>query len=527
MKKTLAAIGFLLTYVYGYSQVPEDALRHSWATPSGTARNQAIGGASVSLGGDITSLFYNPAGLGLYKTSEITFSPGLSFYGGKSDYRGTDGTKADNMTRFVIGTSGIVWGMPNPYKKWNNSAFSIGVNRTANFNSTIHYKGQNDYSSFTTESKNEFAKYSQGYPNLTDEQLINQAIGDPSLSYTTRMNLSTYLVDIDPANGEIYTRPEDVQSLDNHPLLQENTITNKGGITEIAIGFASSNQDKLSIGGSIGVPIVNFRSHRTYTESNTVLPNDSVFNSMTYTEDYKSSGVGFNFKIGAIYKFSEAFRMGLAIHTPNLFALTDTYHASITSDIGTAYGKFTETADNLNSLNSIPNSYKYDLQTPTRFMLSGTYMFGGGQENVKNQRGFITADIEYLNHRWSRFSSANQDYADDDAYFKGVNNSVKGYYRGAFNFKLGGEIKLEKYMVRAGFAYYGNPYKDKSDLKANLMNISGGLGYRNKGIFVDLAYVQTLTKDVNFPYRISSGDNTFATVMGSNGNAVLTFGIKF
>ncbi|MDH7462651.1 outer membrane protein transport protein [Chitinophagaceae bacterium 26-R-25] len=528
MKKTLAAIGFLIIYVYGYSQLPEDALRHSWATPSGTARNQAIGGASVSLGGDITSLFYNPAGLGLYKTSEITFSPGLSFYGGKSDYRGTDGTKANNMTRFVIGTSGIVWGMPNPYKKWNNSAFSIGVNRTANFNSTIHYKGQNDYSSFTTESKNEFAKYSEGYPNLTDEQLINQAIGDPSLSYTTRMHLSTYLVDIDPNNGEIYSRPEDVIYLDNHPIFQENTITNKGGITEIAIGFASSNQDKLSIGGSIGVPIVNFRSHRVYQESNTVGPNDSVFNSMTYTEDYKSSGVGFNFKIGAIYKFSEAFRMGLVIHTPSLFALTDTYHSSTTSDIGTVYGKFTETTDNLNSLSSLPNSYKYDLQTPTRFMLSGTYMFGGGQENVKNQKGFITADIEYLNHRWSRFSSANEGYADDEAYFKGVNNTVKGYYRGAFNFKLGGEIKFEKYMVRAGFAYYGNPYKDKNDLKANLMNISGGLGYRNKGLFVDLAYVQTLTKDVNFPYHVSPpGSNTFATVMGSNGNAVLTFGIKF
>ncbi|MDI3321932.1 OmpP1/FadL family transporter [Pinibacter soli] len=528
MKKTLAAIGFLISYVYGYSQVPEDALRHSWATPSGTARNQAIGGTSVSLGGDITSLFYNPAGLGLYKTSEITFSPGLSFYGGKSDYRGTDGTKADNMTRFVIGTSGIVWGMPNSYKKWNNSAFSIGVNRTANFNSTVHYKGQNDYSSFTTEPANEFYGYYQQNKNSgTIDQIIDQGIKDPSLSYNTRMSLSTNLVSVDPSNDEVYSRPEDVIFLDHHPLLQENTITNKGGITEIAVGFASSKQDKLSIGGSIGIPIVNFRSHHVFTESNTVLPNDSVFNSMTYTEDYKSTGVGFNFKIGAIYKFSETFRMGLAIHTPSLFALTDTYHASITSDIGTRYGKFTETTDNLNYISNLPNSYKYDLQTPTRFMLSGTYMFGGGQENVKNQKGFITADVEYLNHRWSRFSSANEGYADDQAYFDGVNSTVKGYYRGAFNFKLGGEIKLEKYMVRAGFAYYGNPYKDKSNLKANLMNISGGLGYRNKGIFVDLSYVQTLTKDVNFPYRISSGDNTFATVMGSNGNAVLTFGIKF
>lgn len=529
MKKTLAAIGFLVTSLYGYSQIPEDALRHSWATPSGTARNQAIGGANVSLGGDITNLFYNPAGLGLYKTGEITFSPGVSFYGGKSDYRGTDGTKGDNMTRFVIGTSGVVWGMPNNYKKWNNSAFSIGVNRTANFNSTIHYKGQNDFSSFTTEPANEFYSYYQQNKTSgqTIDQIIDKGIADPSLSYNTRMSLSTNLVSVDPTNEEIYSRPEDVIYLDNNPLFQENSITNKGGVTEIAIGYASTYQDKFSIGGSIGVPIVNFRSHRVYQESNTVGPNDSVFNSMTYTEDYKSTGAGFNFKLGAIYKFSESFRMGLAIHTPSIFGLTDSYHASMTSDIGTAYSKYTETTDNLNYINNLPNSFKYDLQTPTRFMLSGTYMFGGGEANVKNQKGFITADVEYLNHRWSRFSSANDGYENDDQYFKDVNNSVKGYYRGAFNFKVGGEVKLSTFMVRAGFAYYSNPYKDKSNLKADMMNISGGLGYRNKGIFVDLAYVQNLTKDVNFPYRITSGANTFATVNGSNGNAVLTVGFKF
>ena len=43
------------------AQLPEDAIRMSWNAPYGTARSQAIGGAMGSLGGEITSMFVNPA----------------------------------------------------------------------------------------------------------------------------------------------------------------------------------------------------------------------------------------------------------------------------------------------------------------------------------------------------------------------------------------------------------------------------------------------------------------------------------
>jgi hypothetical protein len=82
-------------------------------------------------------------------------------------------------------------------------------------------------------------------------------------------------------------------------------------------------------------------------------------------------------------------------------------------------------------------------------------------------------------------------------------------------------------MVRLGFAYYGNPYKD-SELSANKKYASAGVGYRNKGIFVDLTYVLALNNnDVNFPYRLSDKANTFATIKGTGGNIGLTFGCKF
>ena len=81
-------------------------------------------------------------------------------------------------------------------------------------------------------------------------------------------------------------------------------------------------------------------------------------------------------------------------------------------------------------------------------------------------------------------------------------------------------------MARLGFAYYSNPYKD-SELKARKMFLSGGLGYRNKGMFIDLTYIHRLNKDVSFPYRVNAPRaNTFAMLKDGGGNVMLTLGFK-
>src|SRR5277367_6189037 len=84
---------------YLQAQTPEDALRMSYTRPSGTAREQAIGGAMGSLGGDISSNFVNPAGLGFYKTGEVVVSPGFSFNSGNNAYLLTT-TKSPSVSNF-------------------------------------------------------------------------------------------------------------------------------------------------------------------------------------------------------------------------------------------------------------------------------------------------------------------------------------------------------------------------------------------------------------------------------------------
>ena len=81
-------------------------------------------------------------------------------------------------------------------------------------------------------------------------------------------------------------------------------------------------------------------------------------------------------------------------------------------------------------------------------------------------------------------------------------------------------------MVRQGLAYYGNPYADAA-FKSNKLLYSGGLGYRDKGFFVDLTYTLNTSKDVVVPYRLADRENTFANVNTKGLAFAATVGVKF
>src|SRR5215217_5813341 len=92
----------LLSTLGATAQEPTDALRYSWIVPSGTARQQAIGGAMTSLGGDVTATFVNPAGLAFYRTGDFVLSPGFRFGKAKSTYLARQ--EGDKANSFSLGT---------------------------------------------------------------------------------------------------------------------------------------------------------------------------------------------------------------------------------------------------------------------------------------------------------------------------------------------------------------------------------------------------------------------------------------
>ena len=101
----------LIAITKTYGQDPADALRYSWTTQSGTARNQAIGGASGSLGGEFSNLFVNPAGLGFYKTDELVLTPAYNLYNNKNTYKGI--MSNTSHSKFNIGASGVLFSFNN------------------------------------------------------------------------------------------------------------------------------------------------------------------------------------------------------------------------------------------------------------------------------------------------------------------------------------------------------------------------------------------------------------------------------
>jgi hypothetical protein len=204
--------------------------------------------------------------------------------------------------------------------------------------------------------------------------------------------------------------------------------------------------------------------------------------------------------------------------------LKDTRTTSLTTEVENPVEKFSVTSQTFT--NNQPGEAKYIQSTPFKAIISASYVFREVKD-VTRQKGFISDDIEYVHHRGSRFSRDKEEVTPEEkTYYKALNKVVKKEYKGNFNFRVGGDLKFKIIMARMGFAYYGNPYKDAA-YKASRMLLSGGLGYRNKGFFVDLSYVHAMYKDVSFPYRLEDRANTFATLKQQRGNVVATVGLKF
>jgi hypothetical protein len=506
-----------------FAQLPDDAIRYGYPLAGGTARNQAIGGAGGSLGGDITSAYINPAGIGLYKNKEFVLSPSFSLLNNKFNYRNAQTPSSDNGLTY--GTSGFVFGKINKYEPDKSSAFAITINQLASYNNHIEYKGFNNQSSWSEQYLEQAQRELSGSPSQIVSGLENSFIFGTSLAYWS------FLIDtVTDADGF------KIQSLAPIPgntgtstdgVNQHNIIDTKGGAHEISFAFANNVQNKLNLGLSVGIPIYTYTKNQTYREEDASNNPNNDFAYFEYKEQYKTSGAGINLKLGFIYRPIDRLRLGFAIHTPTFASMTDKIKSSLTADTEnyTTYQQpITTTSDELKGDAYNAGVYKYGLRTPMKFLVSGSWVLHEVND-VKQQRGFITGDIEYVPYGMTRYSAINESLDSEIAYFDALNKQIKDKYKGALNLRLGGEVKFNTFMARAGFAYLGSPYRDKQ-LTGNRILLSGGVGYRNRGFFLDLTYVHAMIKDSQIPYYLADKPNVIADAKNSRGNIVLSFGVK-
>lgn len=84
-----------------------DALMYTRSQIAGTARTSATGGAFGAVGADLGSVSINPAGLGLFRSIDVSFTPGLqlAFNNSKFNNNITTGSR----TGLYVGQAGIAW----------------------------------------------------------------------------------------------------------------------------------------------------------------------------------------------------------------------------------------------------------------------------------------------------------------------------------------------------------------------------------------------------------------------------------
>jgi long-subunit fatty acid transport protein len=510
--KKIFTIMIILSAYQSEAQEPADALRYSWFTSSGTARQQAIGGAMTSLGGEISATFVNPAGLGFYKTGDFVLTPGFNSLKNNSTYFGRK--EKDEKYGFAFGTSGIVLGggMNNRKNGMKGAALSLAINQTANFGSNILYRGINTQSSYSQKFLEE----------IRNDRDANSVAGN--YPFGTSLAFNTYWIDTiaggSSGNYQFQTRAPITTG-----LIQENKIINKGGITELALAGAANYNDKFFIGATIGLPFLHYKKEGVFTEADLTENTTNKFDYASISENLTTDGVGINLKAGIIYKPVEQIRLGLALHSPTWYTLTDKYNASVTTNTEGYKGLLTQSSDLFT--NGKDAEFKYSLLTPYRIMASASYVLRE-IEDVRKQKGFLTVDIEYVNYKASSFKTdpEGDNTQSTKDYLKSLNRAIDNSFKGAFNFKAGGELKFTTIMARLGAAYYGNPYQNLNGAKGNKFQLTGGLGYRNKGIFLDVAYVYTMGKDVHFPYRLQTGNYSGASIKQTGGNVLLTLGFK-
>lgn len=498
----LTALSFAVFTPLTHAQNEQDALRFSFLQPQGTARSIGIGSALGSVGGDFTSLSVNPAGIGVYRRSEFTFTPSLTFSRTSASYLGN--TDEMSGSHFAISNVGLVTThVPRGRRAsggWTSVSFGIGLTRLADFTRNYDYSGTN------TTSSGSFVFEADANDNGLDPD-YNSTLG--TLAY------QTYL--LDTLNGQYSTV---VRPLSNPntilPVRQLTSITERGGISELGISLGGSYEDRLMIGGTLGIPIVRYVRSKTYTERDVSGDNNNDFDYFTYSEDLKITGAGVNLKLGFIYKPTNAFRFGAAIHTPTYLSLTDVQNQSLTVNAeGFSSGRAISDA-------MLENQYDYNLSTPWRGVVSATAFLGS--------YGFFTADYEYVDYASARFS-----FDGDKDYQQQVNSTIRNTFQGASNIRTGLELRLDNFQIRGGFGYYGNPYKSGTP-SAERLDFSAGFGFRFPKAFIDFGFVHRAYKTSEQPYDLADVNTPGSIYQGliiptaqlntASNNAVVTFGFK-
>lgn len=481
---------------------------------SGTARFVGMGGAMSALGGDLSVMGTNPAGIGIYRSSDASVSFGFHNREASTNFKGT--SMKESQTRASFDQAGFVYST----KYGNNTSL-----RYINFG--FNYKKSKDFSQLFSAGGvlDGFSQSWQMADNLTNSGVTSADKFDNLLSaknpYQTSFGTHGVLPMMAARTGVIDWIDNGVLGWDGR---QNNFRSEEsGGIHQYDFNVAFNIEDRFYFGATMGLYDVNYKLYSSYTES---LSDDKGANNGEYTINnyYRQSGGGVDLKLGFIVRpiENDPFRIGFSVHTPTWYELRESYDATLSSDISYYGETYKETLSDY--IGSDYLTYDYHLITPWKFNVSMGTTLGGLVA--------LGAEWEYQDYSAAKLR-------DLDDYSLSGEYDVKEYLQGVHTFRVGMESRLGTGLsLRAGYNYSTAAYKTESynyltsyGTRTDFTNtkdkqtLTFGLGYKGRVIYADVAYKYDMYK-ADF-YAFDDIDLAATTVDYNRHQMVFTLGARF
>lgn len=484
---------------------------------TGTARYVGMGGSMNALGADISVMSSNPAGIGLYRSGDVSLSLGFGTLESEADYLGSK--FSNKKTRFSLDNAGVV--LSN----------AVNFNSVKFVNVGFSYKRRNNL-------KREFSMAGalDGFSQMFQIQRLYDAASFDiaNMSYSDYTSLNYSWLALLAADGGLLDPCSDPQGELTHPspVSMLYYSEEKGGVNQIDCNVSCNIDDRFYLGATLGIYNVDYERNSYYGEDNVTKPIYTIYNR------YATEGSGFDLKLGAIIRPFEdsSFRFGVAVHTPTWYSLTDVMSSEIygVDFDGAPYGGYMSTLDYEYSYGD--NFYvDYRLITPWRVNFSGAYTVGN----------FLALNAEY---EYSDYSTASMEYSDGHS-IGAMNDEIESNMKEVHTFKVGAEVKIgDNISLRGGYNYSSAPFKKEAvkmmipttDTNTEYLNsleqqnYTLGLGYRSGKLYFDAAFVLSERKSEFYPFYDYFADDSGRThfnpgtsVKDTNTRLVLTAGWRF
>jgi hypothetical protein len=549
MKKIITVI-YTLSFVIGAvsAQSVYDGVKIADKDLNGTARFVGMGGAMGALGGDITTMGTNPAGIGIYRSNDVMTSFSYSAYGMESKYEGQKSTIDKN--RWSFDNIGVVFatkiGNQTPLRYVN---FGFNYKRSKSFYKNMSMSGM---MGVVENPSNPGSPY---YVSQTNSMALQATDAERYVWDNSRQHL-----DFDNAN-RIFSDPDagwlgalgyrgdltERDRIDNEPDLyvpflpvEPSSVFNsreKGGIDQYDFNVSFNINDRVYLGLTIGAYDVDYDKYSGYDESYKRGEGYSL-------ESYNNiSGSGFDVKMGLILRPFEysPFRIGFAVHTPTFYKLTYSTSAIVTNDYRDANTDELKRiiVDTYDYVGDMKRDYR--LVTPWKYNVSLGYTVGTSLA--------LGAEYEYEDYSTMKFKYSSNDGGGDMEF---ENAEVKNCLKGEHTFRIGAEYKvIPEFAFRLGYNYSSAVFRDEAvkyipsnslitdtdfSNKRSQSNYTLGIGYRGKMFYADLAYQLSTYKENFYPFynefELTQGEWTMVTppatkVTNTRSQVLLTVGMRF